>query len=82
MPDRRKCFQTWNFIGGDPTLANRVDWHGIKEMQTFPSATNNGDQMGGGQHIQVLGDGLSSHADIAAQLAQRLAVAAAQLVQQ
>ena len=70
------------FVFPNPPLVDLVQRRRIEVMQFFTSVPESGDEVRRFQQRQMLGHGLARHVQVAAQLAQRLPVVAAQLVQQ
>jgi hypothetical protein len=66
----------------DPALLDLVQRDRVEVVQLLAPAPDRADQVGGLQHGQVPGGRLARHADVSDQLAQGLAVALVQPVEQ
>lgn len=70
------------FVFADPALGDLLDGHWIEVVQLFAPSPDHGDQIRLLQQQQMLGDRLTRHVEVFAQLAQRLPVAPVQLIEQ
>src|SRR6185312_2349926 len=66
----------------DPALPDLVDGRRVQVVQLLPAAAERRDEVRGLEHGEVLADGLPGHVELRAELAQGLAVAGVQAVQQ
>src|ERR1700683_522172 len=66
----------------DPALGDRIDRHGVDEMQLLAALTLHGDEVRAFQYRQMLGYGLAGHGESCAQIIQGLPIATVQPVQQ
>jgi len=66
----------------DPPLSDRVDRHGIDEVQFFASLPLRRNQIGLFQNLQMLAHRLTCHLDAFAQLTESLRVTSVQSIKQ
>lgn len=66
----------------DPEFLYLKERNGVEVVELLPPLPDDGDQIGGFELLQVLGDGLAGHVHVLAQCRERLAVVGVQLVQQ
>ena len=69
-------------VAGDPALGDVVDGRRVEVVQLLPAAADGRDEVGRLQHGEVLAHRLAGHVQPRAQLAQRLAVALVEAVEQ
>ena len=69
-------------VGMDPAVGDVVDRRRVQVVQPLPSLADGRDQVGGLEHIEVLGHGLAGHAHVEAELAQAETVVVVQPVEQ
>lgn len=66
----------------DPAFVELVEGDGIEEVELLTATPSGGDEVGVFEDFEVLGDGLTGHVEAAAEIAESLAVLAAQLIEQ
>jgi len=69
-------------IFADPTLSDLVNWRRIEVMQLVPASPEGDNQIGCFQYCQMLGDCLTGHIELLAELTQGLAVLRSETVEQ
>src|SRR5437899_4503044 len=74
--------KTMAFVFANPALGDLVNRHWIEIMQLLASAPDDDDQIRRFQQQEMLGDRLPRHVEVFAQVAERLPVLLAQLVEQ
>ena len=78
----RERLQAVALVFADPAFRNLVDRHGIEIVQLLAPAPDGSDQICRLQQRQVLAHGLARHVEAGGKLAQGLAVAGMEPVQQ
>src|SRR6516225_1925597 len=78
----RERAQAWSLESADPTLSDRVDRYRVDEMKLLPPLAPRRHEVGVLEDREMLRNGLASHLEFLAELAQRLPVLLAQPIQQ